>query len=208
MDRVRASRQAREMPLAAAISLTALLLAAPGRGSAAPARVDLTLDAQTAPASPWTDPRLLVGGALRGTARAVPDAAAPTPPPDLGHSLAALAASRPPGWEAALSQLADVFDYAPVDLPQQQSDVLRVVAPTRGVQPFAALALDAVPRRTLPRDNGTLGFGGGTLFRLGKTADLGTEVLLFPGPPATDGAGPGTGPADDVRVFTRLQIRF
>ena len=83
-----------------------------------------------------------------------------------------------------------------------ESQALQISAPGGWLSPYAAVALDAAPKLQSAADSSTLGFGGGTKLKLSPHADLGTEVLLFPGS-RSDGTN-----SSDVRVLTSLQIRF
>ena len=97
--------------------------------------------------------------------------------------------------------LGQVIDVTSFDMTEFQADVVHVTLPTGPVQPFAALAHQYDELDTIDR----YGIGGGTRWTISPNANLGTQLLYFPGDKTS------TDPdilRSDIRLMARLEIRF
>lgn len=107
-----------------------------------------------------------------------------------------------------LSPLSRVLDYRALRLPGMETDEIYLMAPTRIVQPFAVVARQNLATNAL-EDTTRMGVGTGARLRIGRQADFGAELLVFPRDRMTDiDRGGPVNALGDVQVLTRLQIKF
>ena len=125
------------------------------------------------------------------------DSTTPAPPPIL------LTDAEKAALVKTLEGVADMISFTAATPAVFDATIVRLMAPTTRVQPFAAVAMSEAAKKA---EESQIGFGLGTRVNFSKKTNWGTEVLVFP----TDGLSgfDSLGKVGDVRMITRLEIKF